>query len=98
MRRYMKYLHDLVDFSIRLEVVDHLIGQLQRFQVKPKGVTMTALLAKAAAMALAQHPVVNASCKDGKSFTYNSNINIAVAVAINGGLITPVLQDADKAS
>ncbi|XVE53312.1 hypothetical protein DITRI_Ditri02bG0194000 [Diplodiscus trichospermus] len=65
-------------------------------KVKPKGVTMTALLAKAAAMALVLHPVVNASCKDGKSFTYNSNINIAVAVAINGGLITPVLQDADK--
>ncbi|XP_022776963.1 dihydrolipoyllysine-residue acetyltransferase component 4 of pyruvate dehydrogenase complex, chloroplastic isoform X2 [Durio zibethinus] len=53
-------------------------------KVKPKGVTMTALLAKATAMALVQHPVVNAS------------INIAVAVAINGGLITPVLQDADK--
>ncbi|KAL3731484.1 hypothetical protein ACJRO7_028375 [Eucalyptus globulus] len=65
-------------------------------KVKPKGVTMTAILAKAAAMALVQHPVVNASCKDGKNFTYNSNINIAVAVAINGGLITPVLQDADK--
>ncbi|KAL9364702.1 hypothetical protein Peur_042575 [Populus x canadensis] len=65
-------------------------------KVKPKGVTMTALLVKAAAMALVQHPVVNASCKDGKSFTYNSKINIAVAVAINGGLITPVLQDADK--
>ncbi|KAJ8570135.1 hypothetical protein K7X08_006712 [Anisodus acutangulus] len=65
-------------------------------KVKKKGVTMTALLAKAVAMALAQHPVVNSSCKDGKSFTYNSSINIAVAVAINGGLITPVLQDADK--
>lgn len=57
---------------------------------------MTALLAKAAAMALAQHPVVNSSCKDGKTFTYNGSINIAVAVAINGGLITPVLPDADK--
>lgn len=65
-------------------------------KVKKKGVTMTALLAKAVAMALVQHPVVNATCKDGKSFAYNSNINIAVAVAINGGLITPVLQDADK--
>ncbi|KAJ3677407.1 hypothetical protein LUZ60_003131 [Juncus effusus] len=65
-------------------------------RVKPKGVTMTVLLAKAAAMALSQHPVVNASCKDGKSFSYNSNINIAVAVAMDGGLITPVLQDADK--
>ncbi|KAH1035619.1 hypothetical protein GYH30_055550 [Glycine max] len=65
-------------------------------KVKPKGVTMTAILAKAAAMALVQHPVVNATCKDGKNFVYNGNINVAVAVAINGGLITPVLQDADK--
>ncbi|XP_078447307.1 2-oxoacid dehydrogenases acyltransferase family protein [Wolffia australiana] len=65
-------------------------------KIKSKGVTMTALLAKATAMALVKHPVVNASCRDGKSFTYNSSINIAVAVAIDGGLITPVLQDADK--
>lgn len=65
-------------------------------KVKPKGVTMTVLLAKAAAMALAQYPVVNASCRDGTSFTYNSSINIAVAVAIDGGLITPVLEQADK--
>ncbi|KAG8093440.1 hypothetical protein GUJ93_ZPchr0012g19693 [Zizania palustris] len=65
-------------------------------KIKAKGVTMTALLAKATAMALVHHPVVNSSCRDGKSFTYNSSINIAVAVAIDGGLITPVLPDADK--
>lgn len=65
-------------------------------KVKSKGVTMTALLAKSVALALAQHPVVNASCKDGKSFTYNSNVNVAVAVAMDGGLLTPVLQNADK--
>ncbi|CAI9096229.1 OLC1v1032320C1 [Oldenlandia corymbosa var. corymbosa] len=80
-----------VGYPISTDALDALYEK-----VKPKGVTMTALLAKAAAMALVQHPVVNSSCKDGKSFTYNSNINIAVAVAINGGLITPVLQDADK--
>lgn len=57
---------------------------------------MTALLAKAAALALAAHPVVNASCKDGQSFTYNSSVNVAVAVALDGGLLTPVLADADK--
>ena len=94
----MKGYAECVDLIIIL--VEHRISDfkssLLHFQVKPKGVTMTAILAKAAAMALAQHPVVNATCKDGKSFTYNSNINIAVAVAINGGLITPVLQDADK--
>lgn len=65
-------------------------------KIKSKGVTMTALLAKATALALVKHPVVNSSCRDGKSFTYNSSINIAVAVAMDGGLITPVLQDADK--
>lgn len=80
-----------VGYPISTDALDALYEK-----VKPKGVTMTALLAKAAAMALVQHPVVNATCKDGKSFTYNSSINIAVAVAINGGLITPVLQDADK--
>ncbi|KAM1250840.1 hypothetical protein ACFX1X_033751 [Malus domestica] len=57
---------------------------------------MTALLAKAVVMAFAQHPVVNASCKDGKSFSYNNSINIVVAVAIIEGLITLILQDADK--
>lgn len=80
-----------VGYPVNTDALDALYEK-----VKPKGVTMTALLAKAAGMALAQHPVVNASCKDGKSCSYNSSINIAVAVAINGGLITPVLQDADK--
>ncbi|XP_057765720.1 dihydrolipoyllysine-residue acetyltransferase component 4 of pyruvate dehydrogenase complex, chloroplastic [Salvia miltiorrhiza] len=80
-----------VGYPIATDALDALYKK-----VKSKGVTMTALLAKAAAMALVQHPVVNATCKDGKSFTYNSNVNIAVAVAMDDGLITPVLQDADK--
>ncbi|KAL6537815.1 hypothetical protein OROMI_025458 [Orobanche minor] len=65
-------------------------------EIKSKGVTMTALLAKATTLAVVQHTVVNSSCRDGKTFTYNSHINVAVAVAVDGGLITPVLQDADK--
>uniref|UniRef100_A0A1D1Z8C3 Dihydrolipoamide acetyltransferase component of pyruvate dehydrogenase complex n=1 Tax=Anthurium amnicola TaxID=1678845 RepID=A0A1D1Z8C3_9ARAE len=80
-----------VGYTITTDALDELYKK-----IKPKGVTMTALLAKATAMALMKHPVVNSSCRDGKSFTYNSSINIAVAVAIDGGLITPVLQDADK--
>ncbi len=65
-------------------------------QVKSKGVTMTALLAKAVAMTLAKHPTVNASYTD-KGVSHPGAINIAVAVAMpDGGLITPVLQNADK--
>ncbi|KAF7114896.1 hypothetical protein RHSIM_Rhsim11G0060300 [Rhododendron simsii] len=80
-----------VGYTISTDALDALYKK-----IKSKGVTMTALLAKATALALVKHPVVNSSCRDGKSFTYNSSINIAVAVAIDGGLITPVLQDADK--
>ncbi|KAM3305913.1 dihydrolipoyllysine-residue acetyltransferase component 5 of pyruvate dehydrogenase complex [Capsicum chacoense] len=80
-----------VGYTITTNALDSLYKK-----IKSKGVTMTALLAKATALALAKHPVVNSSCRGGKSFTYNSSINIAVAVAIDGGLITPVLQDADK--
>jgi pyruvate dehydrogenase E2 component (dihydrolipoamide acetyltransferase) len=65
-------------------------------QVKSKGVTMTALLAKAVAMTLAKHPTVNASYHD-TGVNHPGAINIAVAVAMpDGGLITPVLQHADQ--
>ncbi len=65
-------------------------------QIKPKGVTMTALLAKAVAVTLKKHPVVNASYAPS-GIQYSSSINIAVAVAMpDGGLITPVLQGADQ--
>lgn len=80
-----------VGYTINTDSLDALYKK-----IKSKGVTMTALLAKATALALAKHPVVNSSCRDGNSFVYNTSINIAVAVAIDGGLITPVLQNADK--
>ncbi|MBW4655790.1 MAG: 2-oxo acid dehydrogenase subunit E2 [Kaiparowitsia implicata GSE-PSE-MK54-09C] len=65
-------------------------------QVKSKGVTMTALLAKAVAVTLKQHPLLYASYSD-KGVQHSSAINVAVAVAMDdGGLITPVLQQADQ--
>jgi pyruvate dehydrogenase E2 component (dihydrolipoamide acetyltransferase) len=66
-------------------------------KLKPKGVTMTALLSKACGVALAGHPLLYAQCTpDGSGVTYNERINIAMAVAMpDGGLITPVLKDAD---
>ena len=65
-------------------------------QIKPKGVTMTALLAKAVAVTLKNHPIINAKYGD-QAIQYSSAINIAVAVAMpDGGLITPVLRGADE--
>jgi pyruvate dehydrogenase E2 component (dihydrolipoamide acetyltransferase) len=65
-------------------------------EVKSKGVTMSALLAKAVGMTLAKHPIMNANyVTDGVE--YNADVNVAMAVAMpDGGLITPVLQKADQ--
>src|SRR5262249_56136009 len=60
-------------------------------------ITYTDLLVKLVAAALAQHPRANASWKDG-AIVRNADINIGVAVAIDDGLVVPVLHHADTLS
>ncbi|GMI07377.1 hypothetical protein TrRE_jg11021, partial [Triparma retinervis] len=67
--------------------------------VKPKGVTLSALITKAVAMAVEKHPIMNAAHDAGApGIKYNSEINIANAVALDGGLITPVIKYANEKS
>lgn len=80
-----------VGYTITTDGLDKLYKQ-----IKSKGVTMTALLAKAVAMTLQKHPVVNAFYTE-QGINYRPSINVSVAVAMpDGGLITPVLQNADQ--
>jgi pyruvate dehydrogenase E2 component (dihydrolipoamide acetyltransferase) len=80
-----------VGYTITTDNLDKLYKQ-----VKSKGVTMTALLAKAVAVTLQKHPLINASYSE-QGIQYRGAINVAVAVAMDdGGLITPVLQNADR--
>jgi len=80
-----------VGYTITTDELDKLYKQ-----IKSKGVTMTALLAKAVASTLQKHPLVNARYTD-QGTQYHSAINIAVAVAMeDGGLITPVLRNAGE--
>jgi pyruvate dehydrogenase E2 component (dihydrolipoamide acetyltransferase) len=60
-------------------------------------VTYTDLLVKLVAAALTRHPGLNASWKDGV-ITRRAEINIGVAVAIEDGLIVPVIHRADTLS
>ena len=61
-------------------------------------VSYTHLLIKAVAEALRQHPIINSSLVDEEIKIF-SNINIAMAVALdNGGLLTPVIRQADRKS
>jgi pyruvate dehydrogenase E2 component (dihydrolipoamide acetyltransferase) len=80
-----------VGYTITIDELDKLYKQ-----IKSKGVTMTALLAKAVAVTLQKHPLLNASYTE-QGIQYHAGINISVAVAMDdGGLITPVLQNADQ--
>ena len=57
-------------------------------------ITYTDLLVRLVAAALVQHPRVNVSWKDG-AIVQNAEINIGLAVAIDDGLVVPVLHRAD---
>lgn len=55
------------------------------------------VIIKAAALALANHPLANGSYKDG-AFELHEEINVGVAVAADGALVVPVVRSADMKS
>jgi pyruvate dehydrogenase E2 component (dihydrolipoamide acetyltransferase) len=59
-----------------------------------EGVTHTDLLVKLCAAALRDHPRVNASWRDGKVVA-SAGVNVGIAVALDDGLMVPVVHDAD---
>ena len=58
-------------------------------------ITVTDLLARACATALSAHPEVNVSWDETRILRYR-HVNIGIAVAIDDGLIVPVIRDADR--
>ena len=64
-----------------------------------QGIKLTTLpfLVKALAVALKNHPIVNASVSDeGNEIIYKEYVNIGIAVDTEKGLLVPVLRDADR--
>jgi pyruvate dehydrogenase E2 component (dihydrolipoamide acetyltransferase) len=63
------------------------------------GVKLTYMpfITRAAVQALRKHPIVNASMQ-GEAILYNKNINIGIAVALEWGLIVPVIKQAEEKS
>ena len=57
--------------------------------------TVNDFVIKASALALARFPAANASWYDDAVYQYG-NVDISVAVAIEGGLITPIVKNADQ--
>jgi pyruvate dehydrogenase E2 component (dihydrolipoamide acetyltransferase) len=61
----------------------------------PVKVSYNDLIVKAVALALAKMPEVNVSF-DGEQLLFKTHINVGIAVALESGLIVPVVRDADK--
>jgi pyruvate dehydrogenase E2 component (dihydrolipoamide acetyltransferase) len=66
-------------------------------QFKESKVSINDFIIKASGIALKNNSEVNASWENNHIRFYNS-VDISVAVAIDGGLITPIIRDADKKS
>jgi pyruvate dehydrogenase E2 component (dihydrolipoamide acetyltransferase) len=59
------------------------------------GLTFLPFVARAAVAALRQYPIVNGSI-EGTNIIYHRDINLGIAVALENGLIVPVIRNADE--
>jgi len=85
-------------YLVREVNVSRLVSWLEQARKQTGArITYTDLLVRLVAAALARHPGVNASWKDG-AIVRNADINIGLAVAIDDGLVVPVLHRADTLS
>jgi pyruvate dehydrogenase E2 component (dihydrolipoamide acetyltransferase) len=66
-------------------------------EVAPVKISFNDMIVKACALALRQHPAVNSSWL-GDKIRFNNHVHIGVAVAINDGLVVPVIRFADGKS
>lgn len=84
-------------FYLTMEInMDNAItARIQLNEISPVKISFNDLVVKAAALALRQHPAVNASWMGDKIRRYN-HIHIGIAVAIEDGLIVPVVRFADQ--
>ena len=86
-------------FYLVREVNASRLSSWRESAVKKTGakITYTDLLVRLVAAALAQHPRINVSWKDG-AIVQHPEINIGLAVAIDEGLVVPVIHRADALS
>ena len=81
-----------VDFHRVSQLRDKKKGEYERNGSK---LSFTALIAKVVVDALRAFPLVNASI-DGDNIVYKKDINLGIAVALDQGLIVPVIRNADE--
>ena len=93
-RRTSAHVHSVfeVNFSRVAQVREKKKAEFERSGAK---LTYLTFIMKAVVDALRAVPVVNASV-DGDNIVYHKNVNIGIAVALDWGLIVPVVKNADE--
>jgi 2-oxoglutarate dehydrogenase E2 component (dihydrolipoamide succinyltransferase) len=93
-RRTSAHVHSV--FHVNFSTVER-IRQQKKAEFEQLGTKLTymAFIAKAVVSALRRFPIVNASL-DGDDVIYKKDINLGIAVALESGLIVPVIKNADE--
>jgi pyruvate dehydrogenase E2 component (dihydrolipoamide acetyltransferase) len=88
--------HFYVTAEVAMDRAWDLRQDLNALEGQPK-ISVNDLVVRACALALRQHPGVNASFQ-GESIRVHHRVHMGIAVALDEGLITPVLRDAHAKS
>jgi pyruvate dehydrogenase E2 component (dihydrolipoamide acetyltransferase) len=89
--------HFTVTVEADMGEAQHLRGSLNAVDPTAEKLSINHILIKAVALALKRHPVVNAAFANGKARLF-TKVHIGVAVALEDGLIVPVIRDCDRKS
>jgi 2-oxoglutarate dehydrogenase E2 component (dihydrolipoamide succinyltransferase) len=94
-RRTSAHVHCM--FEVDLTRIVQLRNKTKSAFEKRNGARLTFMpfFTRAAIIALQQFPIVNASI-EGESLRYHRHVNVGIAVALDWGLIVPVLKNADE--
>ena len=83
-------------YEVNFDRVSKLRDRMKaQYEAAGAKLTFTGFIAKAIVDALRQFPMVNASI-DGDNIVYKRDINLGIAVALDNGLIVPVIRNADE--
>jgi 2-oxoglutarate dehydrogenase E2 component (dihydrolipoamide succinyltransferase) len=93
-KRTSAHVHSV--FHVNFSPIEKL-RQQKRAEYEQAGVKLTymAFIARVVVEALHRHPILNASI-DGDNVVYKKDINLGIAVALEDGLIVPVIRNADE--
>ncbi len=91
-------LHDMAQLTLTMDVaMGPVVADRRRRQADGAAPSYTDYVIAAAAAALVEHPIVNSQITDG-GIALLPEVNVGMAVALDDGLVVPVVRSADRRS